>query len=155
MFYVLDKQILFKGYLLEQTYFLTITRMLIILTITLTCIMFIVMYDDMGRGSTDMSYTWNEYGRPAITLAYAVGALTQTGKIDAVLHGGDIAYANGYVAAWDFFLNMIGPIASTVPYLTMVGNHEIDYPNTGAFYTGKECGGECGVPVRYVFYQSM
>ena len=38
------------------------------------------MYDDMGRGSNDMSYTWNEYGRPAIDLAFSVGGLVQTGK---------------------------------------------------------------------------
>ena len=107
------------------------------------------MYDDMGRGSNDMSYTWNEYGRPALALAYAVGALTLTGKIDAVVHGGDLSYARGYAAVWDFYLNMISPIASTVPYLSIVGNHEIDYPNTASFYQGTDSGGECGVPVRY------
>ena len=107
------------------------------------------MYYDMGTGSNDMSYTWNGYGRPALALAYAVGDLTRTGKIDAVLHGGDISYASGYAAVWDFYLNMISPIASTVPYLSMVGNHEIDYPSTDSFYKGTDSGGECGVPVRY------
>jgi hypothetical protein len=45
--------------------------------------------------------------------------------------GGDISYAMGYMAVWDFFLNMISPISSKVLYLTTVGNHESDYPNSG------------------------
>ena len=106
------------------------------------------MYDDMGRGSTDMSYTWNEYGRPAIDLAYSVGALALTGQIDAIVHGGDISYAMGYAAVWEFYLNMISPYASAVPYLSLVGNHEIDYPDTDSYYKGTDSGGECGVPVR-------
>jgi hypothetical protein len=45
--------------------------------------------------------------------------------------GGDISYATGYMAVWDFFLNMISPIAGRTLYLTTVGNHESDYPNSG------------------------
>jgi hypothetical protein len=48
-----------------------------------------------------------------------------------LITGGDISYAMGYMAVWDFFLNMISPISSKVLYLTTVGNHESDYPNTG------------------------
>ena len=57
---------------------------------------------DMGRGSTDMSYTWNEYGRPSIDVAYSMGARVLTGQVDAVLHGGDLAYSDG---TSDFILN--------------------------------------------------
>jgi hypothetical protein len=60
-----------------------------------SAVLLAVLYDDMGRGSTDMSYTWNEYGRPAIDLAYSAGHLAQAGLIDAVVHGGDISYAQG------------------------------------------------------------
>ena len=35
------------------------------------------------------------------------------------------------MAVWDFFLNMISPISGSVLYLTTVGNHESDYPNSG------------------------
>ena len=28
----------------------------------------VVLFDDLGRGSLDMSYTWNEYGRLVYTL---------------------------------------------------------------------------------------
>lgn len=46
------------------------------------------------------------------------------GKIDMILHIGDISYATGFLAEWDFFLEMIGPVASRVPYMTAIGNHE-------------------------------
>jgi hypothetical protein len=46
---------------------------------------------------------------------------------------------------WEFYLNMISPLASAVPYLSLVGNHEMDFPHTDSFYTGSDSGGECGV----------
>ena len=105
----------------------------------------VILYDDMGRGSSDDSFTWHEYGRPAYATALAVGAEAAAGMIDAVYHGGDISYACGYLAVWDHFLNMISPIASSVLYLTTVGNHESDAPNTNSYYRGTDSGGECGV----------
>ena len=51
--------------------------------------------------------------------------------ISISLLGGDISYACGYAAVWDFFLNMISPISSSVLYLTTVGNHESDFPLSG------------------------
>ena len=48
-------------------------------------------------------------------------------SIDAVLHAGDIAYdlsdLEGMVG--DAWINMIQPIASNIPYMTLPGNHEI------------------------------
>lgn len=104
----------------------------------------VILYDDMGRGSLDMSYTWNEYGRPSLYTAMAVGAEVANGGVDAVYHGGDISYATGYLAVWDFFLDMISPIASGAIYLTIVGNHESDWPYSASFYYGTDSGGECG-----------
>ena len=46
-----------------------------------------ILYDDMGRGSSDDSFTWSEYGRPAYLTANAVGAEVATGDYDAVYHG--------------------------------------------------------------------
>lgn len=68
----------------------------------------------MGRGSTDDTYTWNEYGRPAIETMYAVGAEVQAGQVDAIYHGGDISYATGYAAVWDFFLDELSICASGI-----------------------------------------
>ena len=47
----------------------------------------------------------------------SAGALIRTGAVDVVLHGGDISYAVGYEAVWDFFLNMLAPVASRVLYV--------------------------------------
>ncbi|WZN63352.1 hypothetical protein HKI87_07g49000 [Chloropicon roscoffensis] len=35
---------------------------------------------------------------------------------------------------------------SWVPYMTTIGNHERDWPNSGGRYGGQDSGGECGVP---------
>jgi hypothetical protein len=105
----------------------------------------VILYDDLGRGSTDHTYTWNEYGRPAIYTAMSVGARSFAGGIDAVYHGGDLSYATGYEAVWDFYLDMLSPITGRTLYLTTVGNHESDWPGTASYYTGDDSGGECGV----------
>ena len=83
----------------------------------------VVLFDDLGRGSNDMAYTWTEYGRPAYNTTMAVGAEVAAGNIDAVYHGGDISYAWGYAAVWDFFLDMLTPMSASVLYMTTVGNH--------------------------------
>jgi hypothetical protein len=72
----------------------------------------VVLYDDMGRGSTDDTYTWNEYGRPSIETMYSVGHQVALGNVDAIYHGGDISYATGYLAVWDFFLDELSPLAA-------------------------------------------
>jgi hypothetical protein len=85
-----------------------------------------VLYCDMGRGSTDDTYTWNEYGRPAVAIMEAVGDEVLRGEVDVVFHGGDISYATGMMAVWDFFMNALSPVASGALYMTTVGNHVCD-----------------------------
>lgn len=105
----------------------------------------VILYDDLGRGSTDDTYTWNHYGRPSIYVTMAVGAEVLANTVHAVYHGGDISYATGYEAVWDFWLNQISPVASGTLYLTTVGNHETDWPGTASYYNGTDSGGECGI----------
>lgn len=50
--------------------------------------------------------------------------LVDAGKIDAVIHSGDISYADGYEPHFDAFFNKLQPIASRVPYMAVAGNHE-------------------------------
>lgn len=109
-----------------------------------------ILYDDLGRGSNDDAFTWNEYGKPAIQLAESVGHLISNTNldIDIIYHGGDISYATGYLAVWDFFLNMMEPITSSISYLTTVGNHESDQPNSPSYYQGNDSGGECGLTTK-------
>ena len=66
-----------------------------------------------------------------------VKALTQLvdeGKINAVIHSGDISYADGFDRHFDDFMNKIQPIAARVPYMITPGNHEI-YANFKALKT--------------------
>lgn len=84
----------------------------------------VVLFCDLGRGSADDTYTWYEYGRPSYVTMQAVGHMIQEGQVDAVFHGGDISYATGFLSVWDYFLDMLSPVAASVPYLTTVGNHE-------------------------------
>lgn len=105
----------------------------------------VILFDDLGRGSLDDTYTWREYGRPAINTTMRVAAEIAEGKIDAVYHGGDISYATGYIAVWDFFLDMLEPMASSVVYLTTVGNHESDCINSASYFDVNDSGGECGI----------
>ena len=104
----------------------------------------IILYDDLGRGSLDQSFTWNEYGRPSMYTAMAIGEEIKQGNVDAIYHGGDISYATGYLAVWDFYLEMMSPLTGSVLYLTTVGNHETDWPGSPSYYQGKDSGGECG-----------
>jgi hypothetical protein len=36
---------------------------------------------------------------------------------------------------WDNFMQQMEPIISQVPYMTAIGNHERDWPNSGDRYT--------------------
>jgi acid phosphatase type 7 len=104
-----------------------------------------ILFDDLGRGSRDDSYTWNEYGRPSVQTIESVGARVRRGEVDVVYHGGDISYATGYLAVWDFYLDMLSPVSSGAIYLTTVGNHESDWTNSASYYNVTDSGGECGV----------
>eukprot|EP01044_Picomonas_judraskeda_P001140 COSAG03_NODE_62_length_15480_cov_14.902412_14_plen_442_part_00 len=68
----------------------------------------------------------------------------QSGDFDAVLHVGDIAYDLRQNAGrtGDEFLTDMEEVASSVPYMTVVGNHERDCVKAG----GAEPLGDCGDP---------
>lgn len=110
----------------------------------------IVLMADLGIGSTSDSAStmvWDQEGTPAVNTTMSVSHLVQQGLIDVLFHGGDISYANGHVASWEFYLDMISPFAGGTLYLTTVGNHESDWPNTPSLQYASQVasGGECGV----------
>lgn len=78
----------------------------------------------------------------------AVGPLVASGEVDAIYHGGDLSYANGYFSVWQMWLDMVSPMTSGTIYLSTVGNHESDSPGTSSLstYTSDGSGGECSVP---------
>ena len=94
--------------------------------------------DDGGSGWSDIhsfvTYTPNKELNFAVIadMAYdefsddtvaSMIRLVDAGKIDVVIHSGDISYADGYMPHFDDFMNKVQPIASRVPYQVSPGNH--------------------------------
>jgi len=77
-------------------------------------------------------------------------------KYHMVLQIGDISYAVGNAAQWDQFFWQIEPIATSIPWMTTIGNHEYDHenqpfkPSWGNY--GSDSQGECGIPFYYRFH---
>jgi acid phosphatase type 7 len=85
----------------------------------------------------------------------------------AIMHDGDLAYAMGKTYLWDQFGALIEPVASEIPYMVGIGNHEYCYDSGGAndpsgagatngFHPlegnyGRDSNGECGVPTNKRF----
>ncbi|KAL5224861.1 hypothetical protein ABZP36_011500 [Zizania latifolia] len=110
----------------------------------------VVIFGDMGKAEADGSNEFNDFQPGSLNTTYQI--IRDLENIDMVVHIGDICYANGYLSQWDQFTAQIEPIASTVPYMIGIGNHERDWPGTGSFYGNYDSGGECGVPAQTVFY---
>eukprot|EP00698_Gefionella_okellyi_P002402 TRINITY_DN1225_c0_g2_i3.p1 TRINITY_DN1225_c0_g2~~TRINITY_DN1225_c0_g2_i3.p1 ORF type:complete len:353 (-),score=59.68 TRINITY_DN1225_c0_g2_i3:924-1982(-) len=108
----------------------------------------LIAYGDLGKGLQDNSIQMFPEQASLNTTA-AVAA--QVDSTDLILHIGDIAYAEGYAPEWDEFFSQIEPIASRVPYMTCIGNHERDFPDSGSNYKGRDSGGECGVAYEMRF----
>ena len=77
-----------------------------------------------------------------------------------IVHVGDIAYARGRNNIWRDFMNLIEPLASTVPYMVNCGNHdcldpgqEFQPPWLGYMLAGGD-GGECGKAYNARFHMS-
>lgn len=121
-----------------------------------------VAYGDMGES------VHKKQGRKApmaARTAEVVLSEMERSPLDLVLHVGDLAYADGSHKVWDSFMRAIEPIASRVPYMVGVGNHEYDFvgpgnndpsgvrepyhPAWGNF--GTESGGECGAMTAHRF----
>ncbi|XP_020400973.1 probable inactive purple acid phosphatase 27 [Zea mays] len=109
-----------------------------------------VIYGDMGKAPLGPSV--EHYIQPgSVSVAKAVAKEIQTGNVDSIFHIGDISYATGFLVEWDFFLHLITPLASQVPYMTAIGNHERDYVNSASVYVTPDSGGECGVAYESYF----
>ncbi|PNX74507.1 putative inactive purple acid phosphatase 27-like protein, partial [Trifolium pratense] len=87
----------------------------------------------------------------ALSVIKAIANEVSTNNVNSVFHIGDISYATGFLAEWDFFLHLINPVASRVSYMTAIGNHERDYIDSGSVYITPDSGGECGVPYETYF----
>jgi len=105
---------------------------------------------DVGATEPDgMHYHWEE---PNASTTYRLALARGP---DLMLHLGDLAYATGYQAKWDLFLDQVAPISAGVPYMTAFGNHEQDWMRGGGrsphAFAAADSGGECGVPTHTRF----
>ncbi|XP_041376911.1 acid phosphatase type 7-like isoform X2 [Gigantopelta aegis] len=64
----------------------------------------------------------------------ALSNLAQAGKIQLLIHAGDITYADRYGGdshnnsyVWVDYMNRMEPVVSRVPYMTAPGNHESEF----------------------------
>jgi len=76
-------------------------------------------------------------------------------SIDFGLNIGDISYANGNAVRWDQFFYELEPLATKVPWMASIGNHDYDY-YTQPFRPpwsnyGGDSFGECGIPFKHRF----
>ncbi|CAL8471017.1 g10559 [Coccomyxa elongata] len=73
----------------------------------------------------------------------------KTFKPTLAINNGDISYARGSVAQWDNYFEQYKPLYRQLPVMSLPGNHERDWPNTGdRFYplqSRSDSGGECGI----------
>ncbi|KAG8656699.1 hypothetical protein MANES_04G164100v8 [Manihot esculenta] len=107
-------------------------------------------FGDMGKAPRDAST--EHYIQPgSISVVDSMIEEVKSGNVDSIFHIGDISYATGFLVEWDFFLHLISPLASKVPYMTAIGNHERDYIGTGVVYGTPDSGGECGVAYETYF----
>jgi hypothetical protein len=42
---------------------------------------------------------------------------------------------SGYGTQWDVYMDLMEPLLTKVPYMTVIGNHERDWPGTGDRFT--------------------
>lgn len=65
--------------------------------------------------------------------------IAEDGGVDAVLHAGDMSYADTDQTRWDSYSAAMEPLSSRVPWMVGPGNHEIESDNaTGASFTPYE-----------------
>ena len=98
---------------------------------------------DLGQAEVDGSLEVSQT-QAALGTAARLAAEAATGRFNALLHNGDVSYARGFSSQWDVFWDQMAPVATAMPYMTAIGNHERDWPGTGSA-GGWDSGGECGV----------
>lgn len=125
------------------------------------------------------TFTFLTYGDMGISTGTGLPAAQATAELALsdirdngvrfIIHQGDLSYAVGYSYLWDVWMSLIEPLATKVPYMIGIGNHEQDYmsnrkgirdpsgdkadgfhPSWGNY--GHDSGGECGVPVLHRFH---
>jgi hypothetical protein len=110
-------------------------------------------YGDMGTGdcggnSFSNFAGWCEY--PSLNTSVLLSE--HLPGTNLALHIGDISYAVGHSYRWDAFMSQIQPVAAQLPYMTAIGNHEMDWDGSfNNYMNSNDSGGECGIPYNARF----
>jgi len=102
---------------------------------------------DLGQAEVDGSMEVSQMWASVQTHA-ALHREIENNTPQLIIHNGDVSYARGYSTQWDSYWDLLGPAVRAVPYMTVPGNHERDWPGTGDGFgdaSGGDSGGECGV----------
>lgn len=118
----------------------------------------VLLLGDLGVPINDTGYdtemqsvgVLNDY--PLQTMR-AIVDLGEENTAASTLLVGDLSYACGTMAKWDFYLGFIERLASSAPFMVVPGNHEVDDPALPFQVGTVDSGGECGVPYRHYFPQ--
>ena len=96
--------------------------------------------DERG-GATDNDPPVNGADR----VVRAMLADPATSQDEFMLLNGDLSYARGWPWIWERFFDMLQPLATAMPVMVSVGNHEVDTKeNPFKAAAGGDSGGECG-----------
>ena len=106
----------------------------------------VVAMADVGQVEIDGSMETSQMDASIATTRSLEWEVSHNGA-QLLIHTGDISYARGFMSQWDVYWNQLGPAVRAVPYMTVPGNHERDWPGSGDRFQGKswDSGGECGV----------
>ncbi|CAK4066314.1 unnamed protein product [Aphanomyces euteiches] len=111
------------------------------------------VFGDLGTWVTATNGT-GVPGRSLGTISRVADDLAKGDRnYQAVLHVGDLSYADSVGYIWEQFHSLIEPVASKIPYLVSVGNHEYCYLTLfpAASFAKASSNGECGVPTATRF----
>jgi len=115
-------------------------------------------------GSLQHSWDFDNHGElPSRNTSRLTEHLLDKQKAHAVVHIGDISYSVVYLSEWDNFMHQIEPVASRVPWMVGIGNHEVGWSGSDPFngtlesspWSPYDSGGECGVPYYKRFPYAM
>ena len=129
----------------------------------------VALLADMGIGWSESSHTfgnvephreggstfsWEGTGYTSYNTSLSLKRFIDDAQLDAVFLNGDLSYADGFLAGWNMYANMINKFSGNIVFMNTIGNHEADTktPLGGSLlFKGTKSGGECSVVSNTLF----
>jgi hypothetical protein len=114
----------------------------------------LILLADMGNAPRDgsLQHSWdfdNQGEIPSRNTTRLTQHILNKNDAHGVVHFGDVAYSVGFLSEWDEYMMQIESVASRIPWMASIGNHEMGWsqsdPFNGTLMTATDSGGECGV----------